>query len=73
MNTQEKLTPHQIVVRAFNGTRSAARALDLDVGAVSRWGKTGLVPSRYQRRVLETAWRLGIDLTAHDIVFGRFE
>lgn len=70
---RKSLTPHDIVVREFKGTRQAARHLDLDVGAVSRWGKTGLVPARYQRKVLETAWKLGIDLTAHDIVFGRIE
>lgn len=64
-------SPHQLVVQAFRGTRKTAAIVGLDVAQVSRWQRTGLIPSRYQRRVLEEAWARGVDLTAHDIIFGR--
>jgi hypothetical protein len=38
---------------------------------VSRWQKTGVVPTAVQRRLIEIAWELGIDITAHDMIFGR--
>lgn len=72
MNNESRiLTPHAITIAAFGGVRATARVLGCDVGKVSRWGKTGLIPAKYQRRVLEAAWASGIDLTAHDVVFGR--
>lgn len=65
------IPPSQVVVQAFGGVRAAARLLNCQASAVSRWSKTGLVPAVYQRRVLQTAWSRGIDITAHDIIFGR--
>jgi len=38
---------------------------------VSRWQKTGVVPTAVQRRLIEIAWERGIDITAHDMIFGR--
>jgi hypothetical protein len=55
----------------FGGVRKLARALNRDPAAVSRWQKSGIVPTSIQRRLLEMAWERGIDITAHDIVFGR--
>ena len=55
----------------FGGVRKLARALNRDPAAVSRWQKSGIVPTSVQRRLLEMAWERGIDITAHDIVFGR--
>jgi hypothetical protein len=65
------IPPSRLVVAAFGGVRPMARLLACDASTVSRWSKTGLVPSVWQRPILELAWTKGIDLTAHDIVFGR--
>jgi hypothetical protein len=65
------IPPAHVVVRAFGGVRAAARLLHMDASAVSRWQLSGRIPSPHQRRILEIAWKNGIDLTAHDIVFGR--
>ena len=65
------ITPAQLVVQSFNGVRATARELEIDPSIVSRWKKDGRVPDTYQRRILETAWENGIDLTAHDLIFGR--
>jgi len=65
------IPPATLVVHAFGGVRSAARLLSCDASTVSRWQHTGRVPSSWQRRVLELAWSKGIDLTAHDVIFGR--
>ena len=48
-----------------------ARLLSCDASTVSRWSKTGRVPSSFQKPILELAWSRGIDLTAHDLIFGR--
>lgn len=71
MNTRPAISPAQLVVSAFGGVRATARVLRVDPSCVSRWQMTGLVPTSRQRRVLELAWSMGIDLTANDLVFGR--
>ena len=71
MSKERFLSPQQLVVRCFGGVRKTAAATGCDCAAVSRWGKTGLIPAKYQRRVLQAAWSAGIDLSAHDLVFGR--
>jgi hypothetical protein len=71
MDNQTILPPATVAIRAFGGVRPAARLLNCDASTVSRWQKSGRVPSIWQRRVLELAWHMGIDLTAHDLVMGR--
>lgn len=65
------IPPSQLVVSVFGGVRPAARLLNCEPSTVSRWNKTGLVPAHFQRKVLHVAWEKGVDLTAHDLVFGR--
>jgi hypothetical protein len=70
-NTINHTSPVELAIDMFGGVRKLARALNRDPAAVSRWQKTGIVPTSVQRRLLELAWERGIDITAHDIVFGR--
>jgi hypothetical protein len=70
-NTFNHTSPVELAIDMFGGVRKLARALNRDPAAVSRWQKTGIVPTSVQRRLLELAWERGIDITAHDIVFGR--
>lgn len=65
------ITPVQLAIQSFGGVRRLAKALDRDPAAVSRWQKSGIVPSAAQRQLLQIAWERGIQLTAHDIIFGR--
>lgn len=65
------MTPVQLAIQSFGGVRRLAKAIDRDPAAVSRWQRSGIVPSAAQRKLLETAWERGIELTAHDIIFGR--
>lgn len=65
--------PVDLAIQAFGGVRALARYIGCDPAAVSRWRKGGLIPANKQRRVLELAWEIGVDITAHDIVFGREE
>lgn len=64
-------SPVELAIDLFGGVRKLARALNRDPAAVSRWQKSGIVPTSVQRRLLEMAWERGIDISAHDIVFGR--
>ena len=64
-------SPVELAIDLFGGVRKLARALGRDPAAVSRWQKSGVVPTSIQRRMLELAWERGINITAHDIVFGR--
>ncbi len=68
---QNHTTPVELAIDMFGGVRKLARALGRDPPAVSRWQKSGVVPTSVQRRLLELAWERGINITAHDIVFGR--
>lgn len=70
-NTINHTSPVELAIGMFGGVRKLARALDRDPAAVSRWQKSGIVPTSVQRRLLELARERGIDITAHDIVFGR--
>lgn len=63
--------PVDIAVESFGGVRKLARILSLDPSAISRWRLNGRIPAMHQRRVLELAWERGIDMTAHDVIFGR--
>lgn len=67
------IRPADLAVQAFGGVRALARLIDRDPSAISRWKLDGRIPSNLQRQVLELAWERGIDLTAHDLIFGRHE
>lgn len=67
----DPIPPSALVVRSFGGVRQTARLLSCDPSTVSRWGKTGRIPSEWQKPVLVLAWEMNIDLTAHDLIFGR--
>lgn len=70
-NTINHISPAGLAIDMFGGVRKLARALNRDPAAVSRWQKSGVVPTSVQRRLLELAWERGIDITAHDMIFGR--
>lgn len=71
MSNTQLIPPGALVVQAFGGVRKLARLLGVDPSTISRWSSTGRVPSGMQRQVLQLAWDTGVDLTAHDIVWGR--
>ena len=68
------LTPVEYVIRIFGGVRATARALGYYPSAVSRWRKRKdyTIPSSSHKKVLETAKRKKLDLTAHDLIYGKF-
>lgn len=63
--------PGAVVVAAFGSVNEAARALGTGHSKVSRWRSTGRIPAWWHQRILQAAWQRRIDLTAHDLVFGR--
>lgn len=65
------LTPVQLAIELFGGVRKLARAIGRDSAAVSRWQKYGTIPTSAQIRVLQVAQEKGIELTAHDVIYGR--
>lgn len=64
-------TPVDLAIDLFGGVRKLARATNRDPAAVSRWRKGGVIPAGVQRAVLEAAWERGIEISAHDLIFGR--
>tara|TARA_R100000329_G_scaffold53123_1_gene48757 strand:- start:981 stop:1193 length:213 start_codon:yes stop_codon:yes gene_type:complete len=64
-------TPVQLAISSFGGVRELARSINRDPAAVSRWQRSGNIPSSIQRKLLETAWDRGIDLSAYDVIFGK--
>lgn len=71
MIAPDRIPPAIVVIRTFGGVRETARLLRIHPSGVSRWQRSGLVPTRHHQRVLVTAWRLQLELTALDLVMGR--
>ena len=69
---QTSKTPVQLLIKEFGGVRALARAVPRAAASVSRWQKgDGLVPTSMQKKVLETAWDNNINISAHELIFGR--
>jgi len=64
-------TPVQLAISSFGGVRELARSINRAPAAVSRWQRSGNIPSSIQRKLLETAWDRGIELSAYDVIFGK--
>ena len=70
-NMENTKTPYELCIAEFGGVRELARQVGRDAGSVSKWKKgKGLIPTSIQRKVLERAWELGYNLSAHTIIFG---
>lgn len=65
------ITPVELAINMFGGVRKLAKCIGRDPAAVSRWRRSGLVPTQVQRKLLAAAAAREINITAHDIVFGR--
>ena len=65
-------TPLQIVIEEFGGVRALGRAIHKDPSAISKWAKRhGCIPATEQKKVLEKAWELNLNITPYEIIFGR--
>ena len=65
-------TPLQVVIEEFGGVRALGRAISKDPSAISKWAKRhGCIPATEQKKVLEKAWDLGYQISAHELIFGK--
>jgi len=64
------MKPASYVIRTFRGVRATARLLGLDPSTVSRWQRTGYVPSRHHTNILAKAKLLNKRLTAKNLIYG---
>ena len=65
-------TPLQGVIEEFGGDRALGRAISKDPSAISKWAKRhGCIPATEQKKVLEKAWELNLNLTPYSIIFGK--
>lgn len=66
-------------MKVFGGTNRLARAVEKSAGTVCAWkrphaagGCDGNVPTpKLMKTIFLKAQQLGLDLTAHDLIFGR--
>ena len=64
--------PLQVVIEEFGGVRALGRAISKDPSAISKWGRRhGCIPATEQKKVLQRAWDLGYQISAHDLIFGK--
>ena len=71
MKTTTK-TPYELVISEFGGVRALGRAISKDPSAISKWGRRhGCIPATEQKKVLEKAWDLGYQISAHELIFGK--
>ena len=67
-----KKNPYQVVIEEFGGVRALGRAINKDPSGISKWGKLhGCIPATVQKKVLEKAWELNLNISAYDLVMGR--
>ena len=69
------LTPAEKAINAFGGVRALGRAIGRNGSSISRWtkpheegGTGGRVPTSVQAEILAAARKLGLDLTAEDLI-----
>lgn len=72
-NTMEKtsITPVELAIDLFGGVRKLAKAIGRDPAAVSRWKRSGLIPTQVQRKLLTAAAERNISISAEDLIHGR--
>lgn len=73
-----KLSPAEVVIRAFGGVRATAKAIGRNPGSVCRWrqskdrgGSNGNVPRGAKKPILDAAKAQNLDINAHDLIYGR--
>jgi len=65
------MKPATLVIKKFNGASILAKLLDVDISTISQWEiRNGRVPSSQQIKVLKLAKKMGIELTAHEVIYG---
>lgn len=72
------LNPAQYVLFIFGGLRRTARLLELNHSSILRWsrpkernGTGGIIPSWHRHLILTLAQQWDLDITSHDLDFGR--
>ena len=62
------MTPQQLVIQRFGGTRKLATILNISHSSVVRWRE--LVPAKYHIKLLEQAKRMNIELSSDELIYG---
>jgi len=62
------MNPAQLVVDKFGGQSALAKLIGKGQSTVQYWTKSGVIPSKWQTKLLTVAREQGIDLTATDFV-----
>lgn len=65
------LSPVDLAIQLFGGVRALARAIGRDPAAISRWRRLGTIPTSAQILVLRIARERGLELSTHDVIYGR--
>lgn len=72
------LTPAEYVIYIFKSIRKTGRAIGRSHGSVYNWynpknkrGIEGRIPTNLQKKILDVAKEQGLDINAHDLIFGR--
>ena len=64
-------TPYELCIEQFGGVRELARQIGRDAGSVSKWKRQGTIPTSIQKKLLNRAWELNLNISAHELIFGK--
>ena len=64
-------TPYELCIAEFGGVRELARQIGRDAGSVSKLSWKGTIPTSIQKILVERAWDLGLQISAHELIFGK--
>lgn len=70
MRSMVHMSPAELAIHAFGGVRALARFVDRDPAAVSRWRRTGLIPSGLLAQIYKATQAEGLDITAEELILG---
>lgn len=66
------LSPVEVCILEFGGVRAMGRAINKDPSGISKWSKLhGCIPATVQKKVLEKAWELNLNITPYELIMGR--
>jgi DNA-binding transcriptional regulator YdaS (Cro superfamily) len=64
------MNPADVLVEKFGGKSQAARMLGVSRQVVNYWTRTGEVPGKHIRHIIEVAKLHGIRMTEKDLIYG---
>ena len=65
------LTPVEVCIKEFGGVRKMGRIIGRNCGSISKWQRSGLIPTSIQLTVFEKICELNLNISPYELIMGR--